>query len=89
MQTGLLWYDSDPHRGLTAKVEAAAHRYQERFGSFPNTCYVNQTELSDPTAAVTLPGASAGSLRVLPARNVLPHHFWVGVEESTAAVRSA
>lgn len=85
MQTGLLWYDSDPHRGLAAKVEDAAQRYQEKFGSVPNTCYVNQAELNDQNLAVSLSGAQSGALRVLPARNILPHHFWVGVEDNARA----
>jgi len=31
MQTGLLWYDGDPNRGLAAKIEDAARRYREKF----------------------------------------------------------
>ncbi len=88
MQTGLLWYDGDPHRGLAAKVEEAAQRYQEKFGSAPNTCYVNQAELNDQNLAIALSGVH-DALRVLPAHNILPHHFWVGVEESNNVTRAA
>ncbi len=88
MQTGLLWYDNDPGRGLAAKVEEAALRYREKFGNLPNTCYVNQAELTEQSLAVSLAGRP-GALRVLPARNILPHHFWVGIEESPAPARAA
>ncbi len=81
MQIGLLWFDNDPQRGLAAKVEEAASRYREKFGVVPNTCYVSQAEW-DKSGAVASPKAG---LRVLPARNILPHHFWIGVEEGAAS----
>ena len=81
MQSGLLWFDNNPARGLAAKIEDAARRYREKFGVVPDTCYVNQAELSQDTLTITLGGAPGRSLRVLPARNVLPHHFWIGVED--------
>jgi hypothetical protein len=80
MQIGLLWFDNDPHRGLAAKVEDAARRYREKFGVTPNTCYVNQAALTGQTTAQGQPVSAV--LRVVPANNILPHHFWVGVEEA-------
>ena len=74
MQTGLLWFDSDPQRGLAAKIEDAARRYREKFGVPPDTCYVNQ-------AALGADAPAGMALRIVPAVNILPHHFWVGVEE--------
>ena len=73
MQTGLLWFDSDPNRGLAAKIEDAARRYREKFGVPPNTCYVNQAALGPDAAGVARRGA-----RIVPAVHILPHHFWVG-----------
>jgi hypothetical protein len=78
MQTGLLWFDNDPQRGLAAKIEEAARRYREKFGAVPNTCYVSQVEW-DKQGTMAPPKSG---LRVVPARNILPHHFWVGVEEA-------
>ncbi len=80
MQMGLLWFDNDPHRDLAAKIMDAAGRYREKFGSAPDTCYVNQGELNGQNLTLALGGAPQARLRVVPASNVLPHHFWVGVE---------
>jgi hypothetical protein len=81
MQIGLLWFDNSADRGLAAKIEDAARRYQEKFGVSPNTCYVNSAALGG--GEMTLPARPAQGLpvRVLPAVDVLPHHFFLGVEE--------
>ena len=82
MQVGLLWFDSDPARALGVKIQEAARRYREKFGVPPDTCYVNSGAVgllggSDPGQF-----GSVAALRVVPAANILPHHFWVGVEEN-------
>jgi hypothetical protein len=81
MQTGLLWFDNDPNREMARKIEDAARRYKERFGVAPNICYVNQAALGEGELRLALQGNQAALLRVVPASNVLLHHFWVGVEE--------
>jgi hypothetical protein len=87
MQTGLLWFDSDPDRELARKVEDAARRYKERFGVAPNICYVNQAALGGGELKLALQGSQAALLRVVPVSNVLLHHFWVGIEEQREVVR--
>lgn len=81
MQIGLLWFDNSSDRELTAKIEAAARRYREKFGVPPDTCYVNTMALQGQDLTIPLPQAQGGTLHVRPASNVLLHHFWVGVEE--------
>jgi hypothetical protein len=81
MQVGLLWFDNDPRRALSVKVTDAATRYREKFGSQPDTCYVNQTELNGPGLVLAVPGNDKRKLRVVPAFNILPSHFWVGEED--------
>ena len=81
MQSGLLWFDNNPGRALATKVEDAAKRYREKFGALPDTCYVNQSALDKGALTISLTGVPGKALRVLPAPNVLPHHFWIGVEE--------
>jgi len=78
MQSGLLWFDNSPGRGLADKVADAARRYREKFGAAPDTCYVSTAALNGAALAIPYQGRT---LRVLPAHNILPHHFWVGVEE--------
>lgn len=82
MQSGLLWFDNDPGRGVIAKVEAAACRYREKFGAAPDTCYVNRAAFEGAELELAPQGVA---LRVIPARDVLAHHFWIGVEEPTGA----
>ena len=81
MQTGLLWFDSDPSRELAAKVEDAARRYREKFGVMPDTCYVNNAALVGGERPMRLNALGGSVLRVVPAGNILQHHFWVGVED--------
>jgi hypothetical protein len=81
MQTGLLWFDNDPHREMAVKIEDAVRRYKEKFGMAPNTCYVNQAAFDGGELKLALQGIQVASLRVIPVSNVLLHHFWVGIEE--------
>jgi hypothetical protein len=75
MKTGLLWYDNDPKRTLEIKVADGAQRYREKFGASPNACYVNPAALEQSRMRI-------GSVEVIPAHNILPNHFWIGVSES-------
>jgi len=77
MQEGLLWFDADPKRDLAEKVARAADRYRFKFGRRPNVCYVNASQIDD---TMELAG-----VRLVPAHNVLEHHFWIGVEEMREA----
>ena len=82
MDVGLLWYDDDPRRGLEDKIDRAAQRYREKYGRWPNTCYVHPQIVDDQgTGGLRLAyqGNSAKStIRVLTSPNILVHHFWVG-----------
>ena len=80
MQVGLLWFDNDPHRGLASKIEDAARRYGEKFGRPPDTCYVNSLLFNQGSGMIAAPDLPNQALRVVPAANILPHHFWVGEE---------
>ena len=75
MKVGLLWFDSDPKRSLEEKIATAAQRYQVKFGTLPNTCYVNPDTVTEKRLNI-------GDLEVLAADNVLPNHFLLGVSES-------
>ena len=82
MEIGLLWYDGDPKRPLEDKVGQAAERYRQKYGRWPNTCYVHPQVVGDQGADGLRLACQARSakatIRVLPAPNILVHHYWVG-----------
>lgn len=82
MEIGLLWYDGDPKRTLEHKIELAADRYREKYGHWPNTCFVHPQavgERTDKELWVAHSGRSQSArIQVLSAPNILLHHFWLG-----------
>ena len=75
MNTGLLWYDDDPATDLARKVARAAARHRQKYGCVPNTCYVNPAALDGNGKAIHV-----GPVTVTSRPSVLPHHFWIGVQ---------
>lgn len=82
MEIGLLWYDNDPKRALEDKIGQAAQRYRDKYGRWPNTCYVHPQVMADRagqernlTCRLQNPKTM---IRVISASNVLLHHYWVG-----------
>ena len=75
MNVGLLWYDNDAKRTLEDKIGQAAKRYREKYGRWPNTCYVHldQRELADYRLE-----NGRDPIQVLSAPNILLHHLWLG-----------
>ena len=82
METGLLWYDGDPKRPLEDKVGRAAQRYRQKYGRWPNTCFVHPQIVGDESTDGLRLACQARSpkatIRVFSAPNILVHHFWVG-----------
>ena len=89
MDVGLLWYDSDPRRELEDKVGQAARRYREKYGRWPNTCFVHPKAVNgqgDHELRVACrPRRREATIRVVTAPNVLLHHYWLGVSDGLAA----
>lgn len=75
MRVGWLWFDNDPGRTVEEKVRRAAERYREKFGRTPDTCYVHPQAIAGEEQ-------QCGPVRVVSARHILPHHFWLGVVAS-------
>lgn len=73
MNEGILYVYTDSKITLEEKVKAAAQQYYLRLGRVPNCVHVNLGQLDGQ--AVNLKG-----LRVVGAKNIPRHHFWVGVE---------
>jgi hypothetical protein len=81
MEIGLLWYDDDPRRGLEDKVGLAAERYREKYGRWPNTCYVHPGVVADHLVQdlrVACRSRQRATIRVVAAPNILLHHYWLG-----------
>jgi hypothetical protein len=91
MEIGLLWYDGDPKRPLEDKIGRAAERYREKYGRWPNTCYVHphavQERSGDELSLAYRSRSPKAMIRVLSAPNILLHHFWVGESNDRAARR--
>lgn len=75
MNVGMLWLDTDAKRSLEEKVQRAVEYYRDKYGRAPELCLVNKQMLADSELKI-------GAVKVQPAKNVLPHHFWVGMGTS-------
>ncbi len=88
MHIGLLWYDGDPRSTLEDKIERAAERYREKYGRWPDTCMVHPQAVDGRRDGDLQVGrqvrGSKGKIRVVPALNILQHHFWLGVSNGDA-----
>lgn len=80
MDVGMLWFDNDKERDLSAKVIRAADYYRKKYGNVPNLCYVNPNMLSPVKAGEKRESIKAGDIEIKPAWTVLPHHFWIGIQ---------
>jgi len=83
MRVGLLWFDDDPRKEVSLKVKEAAERYFEKFGRWPNICYVSPAALPLPRDSVGTEGVPLDGLRVSPSPLILPDHFWVGESDQS------
>lgn len=91
MEIGLLWYDGDPKRSLEDKIGQAAERYREKYGRWPNTCYVHpQVAGNQPGEELRLawqPRNPRSMIRVISAPYILLHHFWLGESAEPAPLQ--
>jgi len=74
MNVGMMWLDADGKRPLEEKIERAADYYREKYGRFPNLCFVNTGTIDNEK--------TIGKILVQPIKTILPNHFWLGVEQS-------
>ncbi len=77
MKEGLLWFDNDPQRKLSDKVNQAAKRYRAKLRRKPTVCYINTDQFDEKINQVN-------GVHLKPANNIRPHYFWIGVEQKTA-----
>lgn len=71
MKSGLLWFDNSTNF-IEKKIEAAAQRYQDKFGIAPTIAFVNPKMLENkPTPRIK-------NIRVESKSTILPNHIWIG-----------
>ncbi len=75
MEIGLLWFDNDPAADLASKISRAAEYYRVKYGEDPNLCFVHPSMLADHKRS------RAGTVAIRSNSTVLPHHFWIGVQQ--------
>lgn len=73
MKSGLLWFDNSK-KPMTAKIEDAAKRYKEKFGTAPDTCFVNPRDLESETKTHL-------KIHVTSKTTIMPNHIWLGVSK--------
>ena len=75
MPTGMLWFDNDPKRTLSVKIQRAMDYYQKKYGHAPDTALVHPSMLEKQEVMLE-------NITVRPYRPVLPGHIWLGVENT-------
>lgn len=87
MDIGMLWFD-DSNRKLEEKISRAVEHYKQKYGQAPTVCFVNPETLrqaggqaSNGCRSVKPGPDGVAGVHVSAMRNVLPHHFWIGVGE--------
>ncbi|MEA3406660.1 MAG: hypothetical protein U9R48_01100 [Chloroflexota bacterium] len=77
MKTGMLWFDDTSKRSFDVKLERAIQHYRKKRGRAPNVCYVHPSCLPS--------NVPSNGIEVLTAKDILPHHFWLGIGERQEA----
>jgi hypothetical protein len=77
MKTGLLWFDADPETTLEDKVVQAATKYHDKFGHWPNVCYIHPVS---ERSEMRVFAHDSVQITVRPLATVLKNHYWLGVE---------
>ena len=79
MKTGMLWFDNDPNVEIMAKVKRAIEYYSTKYGETPDLCFVH------PSMFEKYPLKNNG-IEFRTDMQVLPNHFWLGINETTVTV---
>ena len=82
MKQGMLWFDDDPKRALSDKVERAANRFNEKYGMVPTLAYANPATMPESERVVhivIIKTGNASDVQMKQANSIMPNHFWLGV----------
>jgi hypothetical protein len=73
----VLWYDDNPKKTVSTKIDEAVVRFTERYGRQPEVCMLNEIDFA-PGEQVS--PAHAPKLRVMHTKSVPTNYFWVGCD---------
>jgi hypothetical protein len=76
MEIGMLWFDDGRHE-LGDKVDRAANHYRSKYGRSPDLCFAH------PKTLGRNPPKKTAGVKLCSSGSVLPHHFWLGIENRT------
>ena len=83
MKIGMLWFDNSKGDDLKAKIARAAVYYQKKYGQAPNMCFVHPSMVppngNTQKTENEKPAIRSGKVLVQTSANMLPNHFWIGV----------
>jgi hypothetical protein len=69
-----VWYDDNPKKSITAKIDEAITRYTQKYGTAPQVCLLNETTQNSEDYTAIL---ATNGLKVLPAKHVRQNYFWM------------
>jgi hypothetical protein len=78
MDMGMLWFDDNPAITIADKVNKAAAYYASKYGCKPTICFVNPGMLGGECVNKN------DGVEIRTSRTILKHHFWLGVQPSSA-----
>lgn len=76
MNIGMLWFDNDQKTDLSSKIKRAADYYEKKYGVRPDICFVHPSMINEEMMLWN-------RIVIKPNRRILPHHFWLGVQEGS------
>jgi hypothetical protein len=71
MKIGMLWFDNDPKKALSNKLELAAKYYRDKYDSVPDLCFVNPDMLTND-------GVIISGMEMRTSKTMLINYFWIG-----------
>ena len=77
MNTGMLWYDNNPKTDLDSKIIRASDYYTNKYGTKPNLCFIHPSMLKERIK-------HSSGIEIRTSKQVLPYHFWLGVQKSAS-----
>ena len=67
----MLWFDDNRGRSLALKMEQAKEYYKDKYGKYPDVCYLHPDDLGDADI-------EALPLKIATAKDILPSHYLLG-----------